>query len=138
MVHPQEDKNATLQQGRGAQRDQPEGQAGRLPYPGETVGRKEPPYQATGLDALSPLLSHVRFPASKEEIIATIGQARIPIDKLRTATVAELLDPVGPNEFPSSAELEQAFSRVFHEQGARETRGGRQWQGDNVTGRPRG
>lgn len=137
MVHPQEDKNATLQQGREPQHE-PERQAGRLPYPGEIVGRKEPPYHATGLDALSPLLSHVRFPASKEDIIASIGQARIPIDKFRTASVAELLDPLGPNEFPSSAELEQAFARSFREQGAGETRGGRQRQGDNVGGRPRG
>lgn len=134
MVHPQDDKNATLQQGREGPHDT---QAGRLPHPGEIVGRKEPPYQATGLDALSPLLSHVQFPASKEDVIATIGQARIPIDRFRTASVAELLEPLGPNEFPSSAELEQAFARSFREQGAGETRGGRQWQGDDVSGRPR-
>ena len=137
MVHPQEDRNSTLHQSRAPEpREQAGGHAGRPPYAGEIVGRKEPPYQATGLDALSPLLHHVEFPCTLDDVKAAIGQARIPIDKMRTAQVADLLDRIGPMEFRSSRELEVAFSNVFREKGIRETRGGNQWQSDNTDGRP--
>lgn len=137
MVNPHEDRNSVLHQSRAEEpRERAGGHAGRLPYPGEIVGRKEPPYQATGLDALSPLLHHVDFPCTLDDVIAAIGHARIPIDKMRTAQVSDLLQRIGPQEFRSSRELEVAFSNVFREKGIRETRGGNRWQSDNTDGRP--
>ena len=137
MVHPQEDRNNVLGQAReGEHREQPGNQAGRAVHPGEIVGRKEPPFEVTGLDALSPLLTHIDFPATKDEIIAQIGEAQIPIDKWRTARAADLIEAAGADEFPSSRELEIAINRTFHEHPPGESRGGYHWQRDNVDGRP--
>ena len=136
MVHPQEDRNNTLQQAReGEHREEPGMEAGRPPYPGEIVGRKEAPFEVTGLDALSPLFANIRFPATKEEIIAQIGEAQIPIDKWRLAPAADLIRLAGADEFPSSRELEVAINRAFHEHPPSESRGSYHWQRDNVDGR---
>lgn len=134
MVHPEEDKNRQLHQNR----PRPAGPAtgAPLPYPGELVGKKEPPYDVTGVDALSPLLMHVEFPATRDEIQRAIGQAVIPIDRHRTRSVAEVLDHVGPDTFRSSREVEDAVNRYWDQIAERTGRGGRQQKGDNLGGRP--
>lgn len=137
MVHPHDDRNNVLHQAREPEhQDEPANEAGRPPYPGEIIGRKEPPFEVTGLDALSPLFAQVKFPATKEEIIAQIGKAMIPIDKWRVAPAADLIRAAGADEFPSSRELEIAIDRGFHEHPPSEARGGYHWQRDNVDGRP--
>jgi transposase InsO family protein len=111
-------------------------EAGRLPYPGEVVGNKLPPYEVTGLDALSPLLVHVDFPASKEEIVARIGQARVPVSKDRTETVADILARTAPGTFRSSSEVERAVAQVWDQVFPHEDRGSRHFQRDNLSKRP--
>lgn len=125
MANPHHDRNDVLHPSPAVERD-----ASRLPHPGEIIGRKEPPFQATGLDALSPLLLDVRWPATKAEVIAQVGDAVIPIDQYRTRRAAEIIGLAGPESFRSSKELEDAINHVWHERGARETRGGNQWQRD--------
>ena len=110
MVHPQEDKNNALHQFRPVKEE-------RLvepPYGGEVIGgRRKPPFEVTGLDALSPILGSVRFPATKEDVIAAIGEAVIPIDKRRTMRVGELVERASPNDFRSSMEFERAIQSVL-------------------------
>lgn len=136
MVQPEEKDNATLMQRREPDAREARG-AGTapLPYPGEIVGRKAPPFEVTGADALSPLLMHVDFPATREEIIATIGQARIPVDAQHTMSVAEVLARTGPASFRSSTEVEHAVNRIWDDIRPHDDRGGHPWQADNLTGR---
>ena len=137
MVHPQEDKNDALMQHRDQQprHEQPERVRGRLPYEGEIVGNKEPPFEVRGMDALSPLLMHVDFPATKEQIVQAIGGARIAVDKTRTLSVREVLEKTAPNEFRSSTEVEHAVQRIWQQVLPHPDRGSRHWQGDNLNGR---
>lgn len=137
MVQPEEDRNATLQQRRDLdhREERLAHEAGRLPHPGEVVGNKLPPYEVTGVDALSPLLVHVDFPATKEEVVARIGSARIAISKEQTLTVAEILALTGPTEFRSSAEVEAAVNQIWDRVYPHEDRGGHQRQRDNLSGR---
>lgn len=136
MANPHEDRNNVLHEAREAEhREEPLYQTGRPVEPGEIVGRKEPPFEVTGLDALSPLLAHVEFPATKEEVLARVGAARFPIDRWRTASTASLIEATGAREFRSSRELEVALNRSFHEHPPTETRGGYHWQRDDVDGR---
>lgn len=151
MVDPDKDRNDVLMQGREEPDAQPgnnvlgqrnvermdrKEDGGRLPYPGEIVGRKEPPFQATGLDALTPLLVHVQFPVTKEELIQAIGQAQVPLDKTRTASVASIIEKTALVRFQSSQEVEQAVARVWDQIFPHQDRGGRHWQRDNLSGRP--
>ena len=133
---PDKDGNAVLGQARMDRlRDKDTG--GRLPYEGEVVGGPHPPYEITGLDALSPLLTHVEFPATKAGLIAQIGHARIAIDEQHTRRVAEVLEAVAPNEFPSSAEVEAAVKRAWDQiaHPPDHARGSQHWQRDDVNQR---
>lgn len=107
----------------------------RAPYAGEIVGNKTPPFEVVGLDALSPVLTHVDFPATREEIVDAIGDVQIPIDKMRTKTVREMLADVGPTRFASSKILEDSLARAWDTIAEREGRGGRHWQNDNTPAR---
>lgn len=137
MVRDPKDPNGPLMQFREGDHQEQGKVAGRLPYEGEVIGNKVPPYEVTGVDALSPILMHVDFPASKEQIVQTIGQARVALDKTHTISVAELLERTTPERFDSSTEVEQAVERIWqqvmpHPDGGR---GGHHRQGDDLTGR---
>ncbi|HET6403379.1 MAG TPA: hypothetical protein VFH78_01925 [Candidatus Thermoplasmatota archaeon] len=135
MVNPHKDRNNVLHQAREPEhRDDPANEAGRPPYPGEIIGRKEAPFKVTGLDALAPLFANIRFPATKEEVLAALGQVQIPIDKWRLAQAGEILANLAPESFRSSEELQAAFNRTFHERAQGETRGSHHWQRDDVHG----
>ena len=136
MVHPQEDKNAEIMQRREPPRHETGEFAGRRPYEGEIIGNKEPPFEVTGMDALSPLLMHVDFPATKEQLAQRIGGARIALDKTHTISVREVIERTAPNEFRSSTEVEHAVERIWRQLVPRGDRGGRHRQGDDLTGRP--
>lgn len=103
----------------------------REPYAGEIIGNKSPPFEVVGLDALSPVLTHVEFPATREEIVEHIGDVQIPIDKMRTKTAREMLADVGSTRFASGKILEDALARVWDTVAEREGRGGRHWQNDD-------
>lgn len=150
MAHPNKDRNDVLMQGREAPDARPgndvlgqvaperlerKEDGGRLPHDGEIIGRKEPPYQATALDALTPLLVHVDFPATKAQLMETIGHAQVPIDRARTARVADILEKTAPTTFQSSAEVEAAVARIWDQVRPHEDRDGHHWQRDNLTGR---
>lgn len=90
-----------------------------------------------GTDALSPLLVHVRFPATKEQIAAAIGDARVPMGQDRTRTVREILERLAPNAFASSRDVERALEQAWPQVADVAGRDGRQRQGDDLTGRPR-
>ena len=90
-----------------------------------------------GLDALSPLLEHVTFPATKEDVIARIGDLQVPIDKESTSTVRTIVAQVTPESFQSSAALEDAVKARWDDIAMREGRGGRHRQSDNLEERPR-
>ena len=79
-----------------------------MPRPQEDKNR-----EVVGVDALSPLLLRVQFPATKEEVIDAIGAARIPIDAQHTRTVREVLDRTAPATFLNSAEVEAAVARAW-------------------------
>ena len=136
MVQDPKDPNGPLMQYReGDRREQGELAGGRLPYEGEVIGNKLPPYEVTGLDALSPLLMHVDFPVTKERLAERIGGARVALDKTRTISVREVIDRTAPNEFRSSGEVEEAVKRIWQQLTARPDRGSHHRQDDNLTGR---
>jgi len=110
---------------------------GRLPYPNEVIGRNEPPYHPIGTDALSPLLLHLEFPCTKQQIVDVIGHARIAVSHDATRSVAEIVEMLGPETFTSSREVELAVERVWDQVADLQGRGGRHWQADNLDGRPR-
>ena len=111
----------------------------RDPYPGEIVGNKEPPFEVVGLDALSPLLTHVEFPATREQVIERIGAARVPVSRQRAKSVREILEQVAPTEFRSSRELEDSVMRVWDQVAEIGGRASRHRQNDNLEGRdPKG
>jgi hypothetical protein len=128
MAQEQDDRNDKLMQRRKPD-PQETGSAtsGRLPFPNEIIGKKEPPFDVTGADAISPLLMHVDFPATKEEIASRIGHARVPVDRKRTETVREVLDRVAPETFRSSREVEDAINRIYERSGTQ--------KGDDLGGR---
>lgn len=132
MVQDPKHDNSTLMQRREAEDRRVDAP---LPYPGEIVGRKTPPFEVTGVDALSPLLMHVSFPASREEVIAAIGQALIPIDKQHTMSVADVLERTAPLTFRSSAEVEAAVKQIWQGIRPHDDRGGRHWQRDDTSAR---
>lgn len=137
MVRDPKDPNGPIMQHREPPSHEQGNAAGRMPYPGEIVGNKTPPYDVTGVDALTPLLMHVDFPATREQIVQAIGQARIALDKQRTISVAEVMEKSAPAEFRSSTEVEQAVQRVWKQIMPRpDPRGGHHRQGDDLTGRP--
>lgn len=136
MVQPQEDKNEAIMQRRVAQRKEGPPAEHEAPWPGAVVGRPEPPYEVVGLDALSPLLRHVEFPATKEEVAQRIGQARVPISRERTMSVGEILDKVNPTAFRSSMEVEDAVKHAWDDIAPHpDARGGRHRQRDDTGGR---
>lgn len=118
MVQPPGERNAKIMQWReGEKRERGPATDAPLPYPNEIVGRKAPPYHGTGADALSPLLMHIAFPATREEIKQAIGQARIPVDRTRTERVDAILDRLGPETYRSSREVEDAVKRLAERTG---------------------
>lgn len=128
MTQPRREVNDEIMQRREADpRETGPATSGRLPYPNEVIGRKEPPFDVTRVDALSPILMHIDFPATKEDIVAKIGQARIPVDQYHTETVAEILDRVAPNSFRSSTEVEAAVNALYERT--------RTQRGDDLSGR---
>lgn len=138
MVQPREDKNDRIMQAREPPR---EPTLGRPPEPGEVMGHRGPPFEVVGLDALSPALLHVRFPATLDDVVQALGSVEVPIDKWRTASVAEILDLVALPRFESKAQLEDAvnrsWTRIRDALGHAGERGGRNRQGDDVAGAPR-
>lgn len=135
MVQPKEYDNNTLMQRREPPREPDESHAGRLPYPGEVIGHGAPPYEIIGLDALSPVLSKVDFPATKDALIQQLGEARIPVDQQRLISIRELLDKTTPETFASSREVETAIRRIWQQVVPHPDRGGRQVQNDNTSAR---
>lgn len=138
MVQPQEDRNHERMQRRMMGADEPAATHGRLPDPNQVIGgHPAPPFEVVGLDALSPLLMHIAFPASKDEIVAAIGQARVPITRTRTMSVAEMLDRVMLFEFRGSSDVEAAIDQAWDRIVEPEGRGGRHHQGSNLMHRKR-
>lgn len=136
MVQPEEEKNRGIQQRREIDpRESGPAVSHPAPHPGELVGRKQPPYEVVGTDALSPLLMHVDFPATVDDVKNTIGQARIPISSTRTLSVSEVLDKVVPKDFRSSREVEDAVKRVWDQIAPHPDRGSHHAQRDNLWGR---
>lgn len=137
---PEQEKNNVLGEPRAPERMDRKESGGRLPYPGEVVGNKLPPYDVTGLDALSPLLNHVEFPATRAEIVERIGLARVAVDKTTTRTVAEILDLVAPNTFRSHLEVESAVKQVWDriQPHSGDGRGSHHGQRDDLTGQKKG
>lgn len=88
-------------------------EGGRLPYENEVIGNKTPPFQVTGVDAISPLLMHVTFPATKEQIMELIGGAQIAVNKTKTMPLRDILDKTAPREFRNRGEVEQAINHVW-------------------------
>lgn len=112
MVHHQPNKDNTLPQFR--EPSEPDSPAGRPPRANEVIGHGGRFHQVTGMDALSPILAHVPFPASKGEIIAILGDARIAIDKVATMPVRAILDMTAPETFASQQDLERAIQHVWN------------------------
>lgn len=127
MVNPHRDRNRVLNTPHDTHSPEEDAPG---PVPGEIIGRKEPPFQATGLDALAPLFRHVDFPATKEEVVEKIGDAVIPIDRQRTSRAEEIIRKTAPDTFRSAQELADAIDRTFHERAPGESRGGHHWQRD--------
>ncbi|MEA3200513.1 MAG: hypothetical protein QOE90_1941 [Thermoplasmata archaeon] len=126
MVQPQEDRNREIMQRR---EPEPSPGVGRPPYPNEVIGNEQPPYEVVGLDALSPILLHVPFPADAATVASTIGEARIALDARRTIRVADILPLLGPTEFATQAAFEDAvrhaWTRIRDAAGHAGERGGR-------------
>lgn len=108
----------------------------RAPYPGEIIGDKEPPFDVVGVDALSPILQHVDFPATREDIVAKIGEARIPVSRTKAKSVREVMDFVTPGNFASNREVEEAVKRVWDQVADIDDRGGHTRQGARTEKRP--
>ena len=107
----------------------------RAPYPGEVVGNKTPPFEVVGVDALSPILMHVEFPASREDIVEAIGEARIPVSRNRARSVREIMGFLTPDSFASNREVEESLKRVWDQVADNadlSDRGGRQRQDDRT------
>jgi hypothetical protein len=125
-------------QARGTRGGEPVAAEGRPPRANEVVGAsQQPPYHPIGADALSPLLLRVAFPATKEEIVDAIGEARIAVSHDRTRSVAEVLDLLAPERYASSLDVERALETAWPEVSQAQGRGGRARQGDDLSGRPR-
>lgn len=138
MVHPQESRANWNERQRIAAQEEPSRVQGRAPYAGEVVGgRQHPPFEVKGLDALSPILAHVPFPARKADVLAAIGGARIAIDQVKTVSVADILSRVAPERFETSMDLEAAAQRIIREMQPHyeDGRGAHHRQTDNVSGR---
>lgn len=104
----------------------------RAPYAGEVPGHQTPPYDIIGVQALSPMLTHVEFPASSDDILAALGDVRIPISQREVRTVREMLDLIGGGSYQSAAQFEDAVARNWDRIANVQGRGGR------GTERPRG
>jgi hypothetical protein len=131
MTKPEDQHNAEIMQRRGYHPAEAEGHGGgREPYPNEIIGLNEPPYHPIGVDALSPILLHVEFPATKEEIARKIGDARIAVSQNETRRIADILAFLGPETFQTSKDVERAAENAWDQIADLQGRGGRHWQGD--------
>lgn len=138
MVKPEDQRNAEIMQARGPQPREAHGAGeGRAPWPNEVVGLHEPPYHPIGVDALSPLLLHVAFPATKSDIAQAIGDARIAVSQDHSRKVREILEILAPERFASSREVEEAVRRAWPQVAGLQGRGARHQKGDNLEGRRR-
>lgn len=100
----------------------------RPPYPGERVGRSGIAHQVVGIDSISPLLSHVSFPATRKQILDTIGDARVALTRHRSASVRDVLTHeamTGANRFESRDSLERALRQSWEQIAGHEGRGTR-------------
>ena len=105
---------------------------------GRASGASAPrPFEAVGLDALSPLLASVEFPTDKRGILGAVGDPQIPVSKDRTRPLSAILDDLPPEEFASAAEVEAAANRMWDTVAQRTGRGGRHPQGADLQDRPR-
>lgn len=110
MVHSHPQKDNTLPQFRDQGADRP---AGPAPRPNEVIGHGRKGHAVRGLDALTPILAHVAFPASKTEVIEAIGQVRVPIDRVATKSVREIVEMTAPETFATSDDLTSAIAHVW-------------------------
>lgn len=137
MVRDQDDQDDERMQHRDQRprHEQPGRAHGRLPHEGEIVGDKAPPFEVTGMDALSPPRMRVGFPAMKENVIDAIGSARIAVDESRTASVREVIEKTSPDGFRPSTEVEHAVQRIWQQVMPHPACRSPRWQGDDLDGR---
>lgn len=77
------------------------------------------------------------MPDGQARVLGAVGDPQIPVSKDRMRPLSAILDEVAPDEFRSAAELEAAVGRLWDSIGQRTGRGGRHWQADDLSGRPK-